>query len=853
MQTIWLSPTNYVTGDPTLRVSYPFASHPSTIVTCTTPGDFKWVSMGLRLPPNVQIEQVIICYEVSNSCSFISQTRLAEMTTPDHANVVHDDPTHLTSTRPTSYNSAISGLIPTGAVTLELRLNFQHTNDEILLGAVGVILRANSECCVNSIPDLRALGPGASDCLTVLGYDTPGDGGEGEFFWDSSFNVDLNIWPPGEDGGVVIRPSGLQPTQPGRWRRPVEAALSVKWFGAKGDGKPIHDGAMNAGSMQLTSQAGGFTPGDVGKSIGVDGAGAVQDLCTTITHISATEVTLATAASTSVIGASVTCVSWPPNAPTLSDGMMTAGSHLLTITIQSGAFTPSDIGRVLRVAGAGSPGPLHSVIGSFIGPMDVNLQSPATTRVSMATVFWGTDDTDAIQAAEDAASLIKSDVLFPPGTYIINGAKNTIPIDPHRYGIEKKSNTRWFGCGYASSILKLKSNSTSDPTDPQKTVDPQMIYANAKLDDIGFYRLGFDLNGANNTLCAPANVAAIWLNGDNLEVNGMVVEGCKFYNGPGATVILVQNRATSWSGYPLDDVLLQNNRFEDNCLSPVTGDHSTVNIWARRTRVSGNIFRQTAVVPTIQRYTGAIMEFHGADGLFMGNIIDSYGRVVIASENYIEPWENLLVANNIASDLGLWFISTEVGNSQSPLSRPIDKVIVRGNQVAFNADTSQGGLKAGLLQSHKLPICYIEVSDNYFEMVSPSSGIVLVGVTSQQVSPGTSYTEHLKVSGNTFNKMEFGAWVDNLNFIDQVKNLEYVNNTCLNMQDLGLNPEAAGLWVDGSAAQHVENLVVMGNRFINEADNTGYKYGVSLGLHIDSLSLDRNVFYNLKGKDVLQR
>jgi hypothetical protein len=59
--------------------------------------------------------------------------------------------------------------------------------------------------------------------------------------------------------------------------------------------------------------------------------------------------------------------------------------------------------------------------------------------------------------------------------------------------------------------------------------------------------------------------------------------------------------------------------------------------------------------------------------------------------------------------------------------------------------------------------------------------------------------------------------------------------------------------VDGSAAQHVENLVVMGNRFINEADNTGYKYGVSLGLHIDSLSLDRNVFYNLKGKDVLQR
>ena len=860
MQTIWLSPTNYVTGDPTLRMSYPFASHPSTIVTCMTPGDFKWISMGLRLPANVQIKQVIICYEVTNSRSFIAQTRLAEMTTPDHANVVHDDPTHLTSTTPTSYNSAISGLIPTGAVTLELRLDFQHTNDEILLGAVGVTIRADSECCVKSIADLRALGPDVWECLTVLGYDTPGDGGGGEFFWDSSFNVDLHLWPSGEDGGLVIKPNGRQAARPGRWRRTFEAEVSVKWFGAKGDGKTIHDGTMNAGSPQLTSQAGAFTAGDVGETISVDGAGPVQDLCTTITHISSAlgsaDITLATAASTSVSGASVTCVSWP-NAPTLSGGKMTAGSPLLTVTIQSGAITPSDIGRVLRVAGAGSPGPLHSGISSFISPKQVNLQSPAVTKVAMATVFWGTDDTDAIQAVEDAASLIKSDVLFPPGTFIINGAKNAIP-DGRKYGIEKKSNTRWFGCGYASSILKLKSNTTSDPADPQKTVDPQMIYANAALNDIGFYRLGFDLNATNNPLCAPANVAAIWFNGDNLEVNGMVVEGCKFYHGPGATVIAVANECTSWSGYPLDDVLLQNNRFEDNCLSPVTGDHSTVNIWARRTRVIGNIFQQTAVVPTNQRYIGAVMEFHGADGLFMGNIIDSYGRVVLASENYIEPWKNLLVANNIASDLGLWFISTEVGNSQSPLSRPIDKVIVRGNQVAFNADTSLGGLKAGLLQLHKLPICYIEVSDNYFEMVSPSPVIpspviVSVGVTSNQVLPRTSYTEHLKVSGNTFNKMEFGVWVDNSGFLDQVKNLEFVNNTCLNMQDLGVNPEAAGLWVDGSAAQHVENLVVTGNRFINEADNAGYKYGVSLGSHIDSLSLDDNVFFHLKGEDVLLR
>jgi hypothetical protein len=40
------------------------------------------------------------------------------------------------------------------------------------------------------------------------------------------------------------------------------------------------------------------------------------------------------------------------------------------------------------------------------------------------------------------------------------------------------------------------------------------------------------------------------------------------------------------------------------------------------------------------------------------------------------------------------------------------------------------------------------------------------------------------------------------------ENLEFVNNTCLNIQDLKANTaEGAGLWADGSASQHIENLV----------------------------------------------
>jgi Pectate lyase superfamily protein len=236
METIWLSPTGYVTGDPTLQISYPFVSHPGTVVTCTATGDLKWVAMGLRLPPNAKIEDVIISYAVSSAQSFISQIRLAEMTTPDHATVLHDDPTPLQSTSPASYASHVGGLHAEGAVTLELRLHFQNTGDEIRLGALGVTFQPPAECCVNSIAVLKELDAGVVSCLTVLGYYAPGDGGGGQFFWDSSFDVDVNLWPEGEDGGIVIRPSGLQPSQAGRWRRMFRGPVSVKWFGAKGDG-----------------------------------------------------------------------------------------------------------------------------------------------------------------------------------------------------------------------------------------------------------------------------------------------------------------------------------------------------------------------------------------------------------------------------------------------------------------------------------------------------------------------------------------------------------------------------------------------------------------------------------------
>src|SRR5215472_12018214 len=135
MQTIWLSSAAFVTGDPDLHISYPFVSHPNTIVTSTATGDLRWISMGLPLPPAAIISGVTVCYQISNPdpqtppASFISQVRLAEMTKPDKAIVRHDDATDLKSTSPDCYTSTVSPFAPTAAVTLSLRLNFQNTTD----------------------------------------------------------------------------------------------------------------------------------------------------------------------------------------------------------------------------------------------------------------------------------------------------------------------------------------------------------------------------------------------------------------------------------------------------------------------------------------------------------------------------------------------------------------------------------------------------------------------------------------------------------------------------------------------------------------------------------------------------
>jgi len=81
--------------------------------------------------------------------------------------------------------------------------------------------------------------------------------------------------------------------------------VSVKDFGALGDGIRFTDGAITSGTDDFVSASSVFVAGDVGKTIVIEGAGAAGvQLITTITaRVSSTAVTLAANASTTVTSA----------------------------------------------------------------------------------------------------------------------------------------------------------------------------------------------------------------------------------------------------------------------------------------------------------------------------------------------------------------------------------------------------------------------------------------------------------------------------------------------------------------------------------------------------------------------
>jgi len=118
---------------------------PSTAIVVTASskvgeGDFQWVNLGLATPIGPAIESVEVCYSVKSAergATYISQTRLTDMTTPDAAHVRMDDPTDRRDPGPTCYKTK-AGFSPKGTITLALKVVIAQPGDEIRIGMVRI-------------------------------------------------------------------------------------------------------------------------------------------------------------------------------------------------------------------------------------------------------------------------------------------------------------------------------------------------------------------------------------------------------------------------------------------------------------------------------------------------------------------------------------------------------------------------------------------------------------------------------------------------------------------------------------------------------------------------------------------
>jgi hypothetical protein len=152
---MWLNHFDLLPGDPSVSTSFNAISSgvggglTALVIRSNTTGEIgegggnKVVHMALEIPPGYVIKRVRVCYELSNSRSFISQIRLSQIADPpDHADIVLDDATDRTAPGPVCVASAETTVDPSlGAVLQDLRVNFGDTADRIAIRALGLRLR----------------------------------------------------------------------------------------------------------------------------------------------------------------------------------------------------------------------------------------------------------------------------------------------------------------------------------------------------------------------------------------------------------------------------------------------------------------------------------------------------------------------------------------------------------------------------------------------------------------------------------------------------------------------------------------------------------------------------------------
>ena len=331
-----------------------------------------------------------------------------------------------------------------------------------------------------------------------------------------------------------------------------------------------------------------------------------------------------------------------------------------------------------------------------------------------------TDDTAAIQAALDAATVAGATVYFPPGTYQVV----EIYVD---------SNVRLLGAGAGISIIKAEGTAAS----PLIQVG---LAANRQGDNVTIEHLTFDVNDRTNSL-------GLHTDPQTAPTVGLTIRHCHFKNGLNNLV-----RIPYWS----EDTLIENNTFENADAFAVSMYGVAAGVQTR-VRVINNIFYDQKG-GGIQCYTdngtfGADTQ-RFQDVEISGNLITD---VVGAASIPIEPTGclNLVCSNNIA--IG--------GNNGISLGQNRN-VVCEGNIIldqtnyAFEMNAGYNTLIQGntaidcfefVEQSNSLgDVEGLTINNNFVSGTGRSSTVANTWFIKLNRPSGTGTTKNVQITNNTF-------------------------------------------------------------------------------------------------------
>ncbi|MEX1202921.1 MAG: glycosyl hydrolase family 28-related protein [Ferruginibacter sp.] len=379
-----------------------------------------------------------------------------------------------------------------------------------------------------------------------------------------------------------------------------------------------------------------------------------------------------------------------------------------------------------------------------------------------------TDDTRAIQAAINAASISNgATVYFPSGIYLIGSYfKKANYLE--NFCLNISSGITFKGEG-SSSVIKLN-NHLFDKTD---TMANAHIFFGIGIKDVQFMKITIDMNGGMNLV--PKNILknnmALFIDGGrNIYINDITIKNCS-----GSNMIAIKGRG---SNLQIKNSFFYNGGNYVGIPEPNTNqiDFSFIYSEWDSTSIINNHIEQENVDIALENYTGGI-ELHGSFSLAKGNTIIGCNPGLYISSSWYPVTKTSITGNKFyqcVKGISFW------------IHYPLDQISISKNIITITESLSNkfynitgievpngNALEYNFKLANAAKITRLSIKNNTISSLLKdsskikSAGMVLHSIESSIIENNT--IKAMNYGGIVFQGSKWGmksVFVNNNNFID---------------------------------------------------------------------------------------